>query len=626
MGIVSRAAALCAVVILWVASAAGAAELGTARLSLVAGDVQILTEDTNEWVPAAVNMPLAEGDRLWSPDGSRAEIQVRGGVQVRVDARTALDIVDLGRESFQLSLTEGRAYLTNRKGGVDRIRVDTPYASTGIYDNSIVMVDAVSAGTAVVAVIKGYAVVETRQGTTRVSAGSELRLTADELAEIAPIGSPDEWETWNRKRDRLLADAAESLRYVPDELDDYAADLDANGRWLYAREYGYVWSPRVSAAVDWAPYRLGRWTWVRGSYVWISYEPWGWAPYHYGRWVFVSRVGWCWVPPSRGAAYWGPGYVGWVYSSDTVAWVPLAPGEIYYGIGFYGPFSVDITNVAVNPVVVRTYRHIHVRNAVTVIDRDTFITGRRGRSIARENPFISARVEVGPPAIRPARETRRPIDKRIAPERQPPERIRKLKPEEVRRDRRTVPGDAGSVFSPGRQADEMRVKRRETPRRQEAAPAPSSGRQGGKGAGPPAGRERLPEGKGHNAPAPPAPRAVPGKEPSPRPRPDDAVRQPRVQQRLPQVKTPAPDTRKQVPEAKKQVPEMRRQAPAPEKQAPQVAPAPPGSAGNQGREVSDRPAPRPEQAREPERQRPASERRDEGQGKDRKKYGKDDRE
>jgi hypothetical protein len=173
-----------------------------------------------------------------------------------------------------------------------------------------------------------------------------------------------------------------------------------------------------------------------------------------------------------------------VYTSDTVAWVPLAPGEIYYGIGFYGPFSVDITNVVVNPVVVRQYRHIHVRNAVTIIDRSTFVKGRRGRPVTRENPFTSRRAEVGPPSIRPGRETRRPIDRRIPPERQPPERIRKLKLEDMRRERRVVPGEAGSVFSPGRPAEEMRVKRRETPRRPEVKPAPSGGRRSEGGTGP----------------------------------------------------------------------------------------------------------------------------------------------
>lgn len=619
MGIVNYAVALCACVVLWSAPVADAAGLGTARLSLVAGDVQMLTEDTEEWVPSAVNTPVGEGDRLWAPGGGRAEVQVRGGVHVRIDGRSALDIIELGKESLQFHLAEGRAYINNRKGGVDQIQVDTAYASTGIYDSSIVMVDATGEGDAVVAVIKGYALVETRRGKTRVPAGNELRLTANEEAEIAPIGAPDQWEAWNRGRDRVLAQTAESHRYVPDELDDYAADLDANGRWYYAGEYGYVWSPRVSVTVDWAPYRLGRWVWVRGSYVWISYEPWGWAPYHYGRWVFVSRIGWCWVPPPRGAVHWGPGYVGWVYTSDTVAWVPLAPGEIYYGIGFYGPYSVDVTNVAVNPVVVRQYRHVHVRNAVTIIDRNTFVKGKRGRPVTRENPFTSRRAEVGPPSIRPGRETRRPIDRRIAPERQPPERIRKLKLEDMRRERRVVPGEAGSVFNPDRPAEEMRVKRRETPRRQEVKPAPSGGRRSEGGPGPSSGRERAKERKGGGAPATSAPPAVKGKERPRQPRREDAHRPPEVKQRSPEEKKRIPQAERKAP-----VPELKGQTPEVKKPEPEVKPGKPRTGGNEIREMEDRPAPRTESAREPKHRSPARERRDEGLGGERKKRGKDD--
>ena len=144
------------------------------------------------------------------------------------------------------------------------------------------------------------------------------------------------------------------------------------------REYGRVWTPRVVVSVGWAPYRVGRWIWRGGDYVWVSYEPWGWAPYHYGRWAFVASVGWCWVPPVRGAVYWGPGFVGWVQTPTYVSWVPLAPGEIYYGHGYYGPHSVNITNVNITNIQVTkvVYKNIHVHNAVTVIHHDTFVTGK----------------------------------------------------------------------------------------------------------------------------------------------------------------------------------------------------------------------------------------------------------
>ncbi len=80
---------------------------------------------------------------------------------------------------------------------------------------------------------------------------------------------------------------------------------------------------------EWSPYRYGRWAWIRGSYVWIGYEPWGWAPYHYGRWVHHRQAGWCWVPPRHRDVRWEPAHVAWINSSRHVGWVPLAPGEHY---------------------------------------------------------------------------------------------------------------------------------------------------------------------------------------------------------------------------------------------------------------------------------------------------------
>jgi hypothetical protein len=37
--------------------------LGDLRISLIDGDVQIRTEDTGDWVPASINMPLREDSK-----------------------------------------------------------------------------------------------------------------------------------------------------------------------------------------------------------------------------------------------------------------------------------------------------------------------------------------------------------------------------------------------------------------------------------------------------------------------------------------------------------------------------------------------------------------------------------
>ena len=386
-----------------------ASDMGLLRMSLIEGDVQVLIKDTTDWTDATINIPLNEGDRLWVPDGGKAELQIRGGVFVRGDGNTALDILSADQASAQFYLDRGHTYINNRRGGIKTVQIDTPLSSVRSYDNSVMMLDVSEDGVTELSVLKGYATVESRVGATRVGAGRTLTIRGENDAEIAPIDAPDAWERWNTDRDSKLTAWGESARYLPDELHEYSADFDDNGRWDYVSDYGYVWIPAVTV-VDWAPYTVGRWVWLRGNYVWIAYDPWGWAPYHYGRWVFASSRGWCWVPPAAGGVYWGPGYVGWIVTQGYVAWVPLGPGEVYYGYGYYGPGSVNITTVNINTVVVnRAYVNARHGHAVTVVKRETFGTGRREFVRTEGNPFLDAQREhkrdiaLAPPPVRPTR-------------------------------------------------------------------------------------------------------------------------------------------------------------------------------------------------------------------------------
>lgn len=442
-----------------------AAELGAARMGIVQGDVQVYTEDAQAWVPASINTPLAQGDRVWVPDGGRSELQFQGGLVVRLDAVTSFDILSLDENTFQFYVNVGRTYVNNRTYGVEYLQVDTPVGSIGCYDNSLTMIDVEENGTTEVSVLKGYAYAETRNGKIRVPAGKTLRIGEDLQAELFPLSSPDEWEEWNRTLDGRIGDGA-SLRYLPDELYDYGYDFDTYGRWLYDTSYGYVWTPTFSISVNWAPYQAGRWIWIGGHYVWISREPWGWAPYHYGRWVNRPHVGWCWVPPRHGAVWWGPGYVGWVYTTNYVAWVPLAPGDIYYGHGYYGPGSVNLNTIVINNIIInRNYRNRNVRNAVRTMKRNAFLHGRKGTAPAWNNPFGQRNVGIGPPRFKPEKATFAPTLKTIPATRQPPRRIRQINPKKLQSTRKVMPDKQGSAFTPGTPARIMPTTARETPRR-----------------------------------------------------------------------------------------------------------------------------------------------------------------
>ncbi len=600
------------VLLLAVPGVGRAADLGVVRLSLVIGDVQVQAQDADEWVPAVANMPLAEGDRIWVPEGGRTEIQIRGGCYLRLDAGSSLDIVAARKESLQFYLAEGRAYINNRKGGTKRIQMDAPDASAGIADNSIVMVDADYDDSIGVPVIRGHAIVDTERGTIRVPAGSSLRIAYGGEAQLAPLDPPDEWLTWNRNQDRRLETAAESLRYLPVELEDYAYDLDDYGRWHYMPEYGYVWAPRLSLSIGWSPYRQGRWVWVRGDYVWVSYEPWGWAPYHYGRWTFTPRFGWCWVPPARGAAWWGPGYVGWVHTPESVAWVPLAPGDVYYGYGNFGPHSVNIANATVSRSAVRHYRNLRVRNAVTVIHSDTFIKGKRQPVAVRGNLFTARVGSVGPPRFRPERETRRPVFKSIPAVKRPPERLSRERRHDVREQRRHFPDGKGAVIAPGRPARELPVVRREAPGQSAVKPAaPVVRKRDIRGGTPPAPAVRYQDSQGvtvkgdrddaqvkrrRRSPGAPARiQEAPAGRMVNQPTPPVPVTQMPAKQVKPQPAT-APPVRRSRPR------EERSMTPPP---SPPPATVTPAQQGNQQPVVTAPPAPQPKQSRPP-RQRPAA--------------------
>jgi hypothetical protein len=448
----------------------GAEFLGAMRVQLVVGDVQVKIAETGEWAPASVNMPLVEGDELWVPDGSLSAIQTDTGADIRLDGNTSVQVLRVDRNSFQFSLSQGRAYVLNNAPTGSVLQFDTPDTSIRAFEPSTFRIDIPNRETDLL-VFRGIVTAENPGGTTRVRAGSMLVLGSDGYAELSPLPPPDNWQAWNERRDRVALARGGGYQYLPEELRVYSSDFEENGRWVYVSEYGYVWTPTVVVTGDWAPYRNGRWVWRGGDYVWVGYEPWGWAPYHYGRWSFVARIGWFWVPPSRGDVFWGPGYVGWVRTGDYVAWVPLAPREVYYGHGNFGRYSVNVANVNTRQVrVTNVYRNINARNSITVINQTTFVTGRPvvvNRNVVANvrGDFANRRnIVVGRPAITPVETSYLPVVRPIPEAKRPPTAVRKIDVKELRQSRPLVKEPDRSAIRPQAQPRPMEVKKVEQPR------------------------------------------------------------------------------------------------------------------------------------------------------------------
>lgn len=378
-----------------------------ARLKYLDGEVLFRMADADEWSTASINTPLDEGDTVWCPEGSRAEIQLSDGSLVRLDGGSQLNIIANEDQFIHLNLASGRLYVRTRQSvTTGSLQIDADDTTVLPAERTRLRLDMLPDGQEDVSIFKGSAYVEGNGSRTRVRAGEHIALE-DGHSELLPLKSPDRWENWNMERDRALSVYAKSGSYLPEELVSYSGELESSGSWERVPEYGMVWRPTVLLADDWAPYRYGYWGWRGGDYVWISAESWGWVPYHYGRWTVIGSIGWCWVPPARGDVYWGPGYVGWYRTGNHVGWTPLAPGEKYYGYGHYGRHSVNLATTIVNSSTIE-YRNRHHRGGVTVLNQNDFLKGRHANVAQALNSSVSGALSVGSPRIRPQREGRMP--------------------------------------------------------------------------------------------------------------------------------------------------------------------------------------------------------------------------
>ncbi|MBI5042480.1 MAG: FecR domain-containing protein [Nitrospirae bacterium] len=371
-----------------------------ARLSLIKGDVSIQRADDKDWIAASVNMPLQTGDYIYSPKGARTEVQFDNSGYIRLSENTDLGILNLSDKIIQMKIGAGRATLGANE---THFEIDTANAAITPLSSGRYRIEVDDEGNTTLIVQKGKAEISTNAGSITITENQKIKIEGDESPEyeIASADKRDSWDEWNDKRDSVLA-SVKSREYVPARVSGID-DLDEHGRWIYAAEYGYVWTPTV-VEVGWAPYRTGRWVWRDPwGWVWVSYEPWGWAPYHYGRWAFVPGIGWCWAPGERAVMWrWRPAHVRFVTGPAWVAWVPLGPGEIYY----WRHTASAHVSVSIN---------VNVANAVTVIHHDTFVRGVRVAAPLPPNPFKIGKIIAGPPLIVPTKASLAPLPAKVVP-------------------------------------------------------------------------------------------------------------------------------------------------------------------------------------------------------------------
>ena len=382
--------------------------LRVARLSYVDGDVSFSPAGERQWLRARRNRPHVRGDRFWTSDRSRAELQM-GAAVVRMDERTSLEILNLDDRYAQFELTQGTLNLrVLRLYEGQTYEVATPTLAFVVSEPGEYRIDVDErGGWTEVVMWEGRAIAYGERSRFPLRAGDAIRFVEPTLRDydVFRFPRPDSFDRFAELRNERL-ERALSLRYVPDDLIGYS-DLDEYGSWSSVREYGNVWFPtRVNAG--WAPYRHGNWIWQDPwGWTWVDDADWGFAPFHYGRWVQVDRR-WGWIPSARRSrAVYAPALVaflgtGSAYSGgrQPIGWFPLGPRDVYvpsYSASRdyftrinsgYSTINVSVINNVYNSyssggrLPQREYMYRSNRDAVTAVPADVFVNARPVRAAA----------------------------------------------------------------------------------------------------------------------------------------------------------------------------------------------------------------------------------------------------
>ncbi len=406
----------------------GDAPARAARVSYIKGSVSMQPSGENQWSQASLNYTVTTGDRIYTDQGSRAEVEV-GPFAVRMSETTDLTMANLNDQLMQLGLGQGtiRVSVYQLPSG-NTVEVDTPNGALTLLGPGSYRVDTDPNNGYTLASVNSGSLQVSGAGTNQtVGAGQAVQLTGTGPIQVASVSlpAPDDFDQWSMRRDRRIESSASARyvsRYVPgyDDLDDY-------GRWEMASRYGGpVWYP-AGVPAGWVPYRFGYWAWVEPwGWTWVEDEPWGFCPFHYGRWAFIGGA-WGWVPgPVAVVPVYSPALVAFVGGSGfsfgfsfgsvgVAAWFPLGPGEpfipwYHYSSGYLR--QVNVTNVR-NVTNITNITNITNVNNINYVNRTVATTAvpttvlRSGQSVARQAVQVSpqqiAKAQVVPhPSVAPA--------------------------------------------------------------------------------------------------------------------------------------------------------------------------------------------------------------------------------
>jgi hypothetical protein len=386
-----------------------------ARISYLNGSVSFQAGGAGEWGNAVLNRPMTIGDRIWTDAGARAELQA-GAVAIHLNGGTALSFLNLDDHTIQMRMAEGQINFRVRELRSDELyELDAPNVAFTVTRAGAFRVDVNEAGdVTAVTVFHGEGEVTAGGQSYKLHEGQRGEFRGAENIEFSSDRAleADPFDRWAMDRDSR-GENSETSRYVSRDVIGYE-DLDRNGTWRDAPDYGPVWYPS-NVYPGWAPYRYGHWVWISPwGWTWVDDASWGFAPFHYGRWAFIGDS-WGWCPgPFFERPVFSPAFVFFVGGrhfrggfgfGGPVAWCPLGFGEPFFP-WFHSSrrfiTRINVSNTRIRNVNMlhttnaRNFNFVHARtaNAVTAVSQRTFVNGEAvGRANVRVTPEMMRKAE-----------------------------------------------------------------------------------------------------------------------------------------------------------------------------------------------------------------------------------------
>jgi hypothetical protein len=379
---------------------------GAARFAHLEGNVSVQPDGVDSWGQATSNQPAGPGDRLYTDQQSRGELQA-GSVRAYFGSNSDLTLVRNDSQGVEYGQAAGSTvYIADGFPPQNGLAVSTPNGAISTNIAVTIRVDVYpDQQTSIVSNYDRNSQPVTLSGGggfyMTLQPGQSVQLSGTNPVYAQPVGPPpDDDMHWAIVLDTHRFNSI-SARYVSTEMAGYD-ELDNAGDWQAESDYGPIWFPHVQAG--WAPYHNGHWINMPPyGWTWVADEPWGAAPFHYGRWVAINGR-WAWIPgPRESHPVWSPAQVVFaggihVGGVGVSVWFPLGPGEAYKPWYPCSPQYIDRINIS----NIRPSRVVHVQNTyvnvvnvtnVTYVNR-TYVTAVRQEDFAAGRPAAAVSVKI----------------------------------------------------------------------------------------------------------------------------------------------------------------------------------------------------------------------------------------